>query len=97
MTSTTFTIGQVVQLKATFKNLATALVDPTTVALAFIDPSGNTTTVTYAMAEITKASTGVYTYNLTLDEAGTFYYRWYSTGTGAGASQGQLVVEPSYV
>jgi len=75
-----FDINSVIRLQGTFKNASDVLADPTTITLKYEDPSTNETTLTYAAAQLTKGSTGVYYYDLTVDEAGTWYYRFESTG-----------------
>jgi hypothetical protein len=88
-----YTLDQVVKLKATFTDTVTeALVDPTTVALRIRTPAGVVTEYTYALAQITKESQGVYYKLITLDECGRWKYRWISSGTGAGAAEDDMVV-----
>jgi hypothetical protein len=87
-------VGDVEELTATFTDEDDTLVDPTTVVLRVLDPSGNTDTYTYALAQITRDSLGVFYKDVTLDEAGEWRYTWTSTGTGSGAEPGQIVVEP---
>jgi hypothetical protein len=57
--------------------------DPTTVSLTVTAPSGTSTTYTYAAAEITKVSTGVYTKDIACTEDDLWVYVW--TGTGAAS------------
>lgn len=87
-------VGDKEALTATFRDEADNLVDPTTVTLKVLDPSGNTDTYTYSGGTITRDSLGVFSRDLDLDEAGEWRYDWISTGTGAGAEPGQIVVEP---
>lgn len=82
-----YDLGDVVELEATFTDDDGELADPTTITLKIKDPSANVTTLTYAAAELTRESMGVYYYNLTIDEAGMWYYRWISTGTPATAEE----------
>jgi hypothetical protein len=78
---------------ATFTDITGTLVDPTSVELSVMDPSGNIDTYTYSGGQVTQASTGVYRKDLQIDEAGDWRYWWESTGTGQGAEPGQFVVE----
>ena len=64
--------------------------DPTTVSLAVNKPDGTSTTYTYAAAQITKVSTGVYSKAITADETGTWTYVWTATGTGADVVDGSF-------
>lgn len=68
-----------VRLRATFTRLG-ALADPTAVTVTVKDPAGTKTVYTYAGSQIVKDSTGVYHYDLTVNQAGTWTYRWRSTG-----------------
>lgn len=88
-----YTLDQVVRLRATFTDTDTeALVDPTTITLNIRTPNGTVTAYTYALAEITKESSGVYSKLVVLNECGRWKYRWISSGTGAGAAEDDLVV-----
>jgi len=62
--------------------------DPTTVSLVITDPSGTATTYTYALAEITKDSTGVYHKDIPCSTAGTWQYVWIGTGTATDVVAG---------
>lgn len=67
-------------------------VDPTTVALSVKAPNGTVTTYTYALAEIIKDSTGNYHKDLPISAAGTYRYRWTSTGTGQASEESWFVI-----
>lgn len=81
-----YDVGDQVRLWGVFKNLAGADADPDTIICKHQDPSGNETTITYPTG-MTKASTGRYYVDLTIDEAGTWYYRF--NGTGAIIAAGE--------
>lgn len=88
-----YDIGEPVTLKATFKDDDEVVTDPTTIELKIQDPSGNVTTYTYALSEITKVSTGIYTKVIpVLDESGSWSYRWASTGAVASVEEGNFYV-----
>lgn len=80
--STAFTVGGVAT-------------DPTTVSLTVRTPAGVSTTYTYALAEITKDSTGNYSKNVTASAAGLWSWKWTGTGTAAGIDEGTFTVESS--
>lgn len=63
-------------------------VTPTAITLSIKDPAGTLTT--YTSSQVTNSATGVYYYNYTMALEGMYYYKWVTTGTGAGASQGQF-------
>lgn len=69
--------------------------DPTTVTLKVKGPSCSTASYTYAAAEITQVTQGVYSKDLSLSSAGTYYYKWIGTGAAETAGEGQFSVRPS--
>jgi hypothetical protein len=76
-----------------FQDLAGTLLDPTVVKLSFKTPAGVTTTYIYGTdAQLVKVSTGKYYVDLNANAAGTWYYRWWATGTGQAAEERQFVV-----
>ena len=87
-----YDVGDSSVLTATFTVSGTNT-DPTTVTLYVNDPSGNVSTYTYSGATITKSATGIYTKTIDLDEAGTWLYRWETTGTAKAAEEGSLSVQ----
>jgi len=84
MSSTVFyeSASELATLSNTFK-VNSVPTDPTTVSLTITTPSGTVTTYTYAAAQITKTSTGVYTKDIACSEDGEWQYVW--TGTTAAA------------
>lgn len=66
--------------------------DPTTVTLEVKDPAGTKTTYTYAAGQITKSAAGLYYKYITLNLAGTWWYRWTGTGTVADVDVDYLFV-----
>jgi hypothetical protein len=89
-------VGDLIRIAAAWTNAAGTATDSTAVLCQYRDPSGNVTSLTYGTdAELEKASTGNYYVDVDGDEAGTWAYRFYSTGTGQAASViKQFVVEP---
>lgn len=79
--------GQVFRIQTTITTSSTN-VDPTGISLALQTPAGTTTT--YSSSQLTRSSTGVYYYDYTLAAEGMHYYKWVTTGTGAGAEDGQF-------
>lgn len=92
-----YDVGDTVRLKATFKDIGGTASDPTTITLRVKDPSGNIDSYTYADADLTKSATGVFYYDLALDESGTWVYEFTSTGTPALMEDDDFVVEPVMV
>ena len=83
-----------VQVTWTVSSTAT---DPSAVNLRQINPTGTQTNFTYLTDnEVVKASTGVYRFDLTLNEEGIWYYRWEGTGLSANTSfDGVIECSPS--
>jgi hypothetical protein len=81
---------------ATFTDADGTAQDPTAVYFKVTDPSGNTTTYTYGVdAQLVQSATGIYYVAVDADEAGIWWYRYYSTGTGQAAGEAFFRVEPS--
>ena len=84
MTASVFyqSASELATLTNTFSVSGTAT-DPDTVTLTVVTPSGTSTNYTYALAEVSKTATGVYTKDVGCSESGRWTYVW--TGTGAAS------------
>ena len=91
----TYDVGDQVTLQATFRNTAGVLTNPTTTTLKYKDPSGNVTTVNDG--DITSVSTGVKSYNVIIDEAGQWWYRFSGAGAVVAAEEQSFNVRPQQV
>jgi hypothetical protein len=85
--------------KATF-TVGGVATDPSTVTFKYRDPSGTITTVgpvagASGGSGITRVSAGVYTYDVTLNDAGRWYARFEGTGAATAAEDYEAVVDPS--
>ncbi len=85
--ASTYDIGDYVRISSTFTQGGTVL-DPTTVTLVLRAPDATSTTYTYAGATIIRESQGVYHVDVSVTAAGTYRYRWTTTGTGASSEEG---------
>lgn len=87
-------LGDLVRVEATFTDAATdAAIDPTAVKLSYRTPGGTTTTLVYGTdAALVKDGVGEYHVDIDANAAGTWYYRWWSTGTGQAAKEEQFVI-----
>ena len=91
--------GSLLKVQGTYKDSAGTVLDPTVVKLSVKDPSGNVLSSTYGSGTgssgylIEKTSVGIYTAEVDLDESGTWYYRWWSTGTGQASEELSFIVE----
>ena len=81
--------GQKIRCEAEFRNVASgALVDPTNVFFRTLNPANATVTHQFGVdPNVIQDGVGQYHYDLLLDVAGTWYYRWDSTGTHEGANE----------
>ena len=87
-------VGDVVRLRAVFSVL-NVNTDPSTITLQVQSPSGVTTPYTYAGAQVTKEGTGIYYYNLSVNEAGWWVYQWTGTGTVEVVQGNKILVKES--
>ena len=87
-------VGDVVRLRSVFTVLDVNT-DPTTITLEVQSPSGVTTSYTYAGAQVTKEGTGIYYYNLSVNEAGWWVYQWTGTGTVEVVQGNRILVKES--
>lgn len=89
--------GDLVRCTGTFTNADGDAVDPTAVIFKTKDPSGNITTLTYGVdAALVKSATGVYYVDVDVDEAGLWWYRFESTGTGQAAGEDKFTVSTQF-
>lgn len=89
--------GANVRVNFTFTNLAGNLVDPAIVKFQWRYEGGAITTYTYLTdAQVVHVSTGTYYVDIAADSVGTIYYRGYSVGPGAGASESGFFVRSRF-
>ena len=89
-----YDIGDVVRVTGTFTDADGVATDPTTVTGKYTDPSSNTTTD----SSPTNSATGVYYFDIEVDEAGSWKYRLEGktvTATNQGAAEGSFEVNAS--
>lgn len=90
----THDLGDLVRVEATFTDsvLGTA-VDPDVVKLSVKSPDDVVTTYVYLTdAEIVKDAVGEYHADIDVDQAGDWFYRWWSTGDGQAAEEKRFKV-----
>lgn len=91
-----YAVGDLVRLTGTLETADGTNVDPTTVVCKVKKPSGTVTTYTYNSDPFpVKSETGVYYVDVTTDEAGEWWYRFVSTGTGQAADEQRFYVRES--
>ena len=90
----TYYVDQLVTITGTFKDVSAVVQDPTAVFCQYREPNGTITTLTYGVdAALKKSSTGVYYVDVDADAVGRWQYRFYSTGTGQAAGEGEMIIE----
>ena len=93
----TYDVGDEVRLSAAFEKPANTPADPGTIVFKVKDPSGNITTYTYGSdAQLVKDSTGNYHVDVTIDEEGTWFYRFTGTGTVVAAGESFFYARESH-
>jgi hypothetical protein len=93
--SEAFYKGALIHMAAGFASAAGVAVDPTVVGFTYRKPGGVDTTTLYGAGTVVKTATGAYYVDLSADTVGTWYYKWYSTGTGQAAVEGTFTVSKS--
>ena len=86
-----YDVGDAVRLTAQFVNADGDPADPTEVTLTLQHPSG-----TQVITGPNSDGVGSYYYDLILNEAGTWMYRWAGTGAVTTAEEGQLEVREPF-
>lgn len=88
-----YDIGDTKKLRLTeIKDESGNPADPEAIVLTILRPSTTVDTHTLAGAEVHKEAAGSYSFELPLDEAGVWQYRWQTTGGVDLAEPGTLVV-----
>ena len=92
-----YELGDLVRVSITFKNNAVppVVADPTTVSLKVETPDGTETTYTYAAAQITRTSTGLFRKDIPTTAIGTWSFQWIGVGVVDQAADGQFFVTAS--
>lgn len=94
--ATPYTIGANVVCRGVCRNTARNYFDPGAIFFAFRDPSGNETVYEYGVdVQLGREDTGRYFAGVPVDEPGTWFYRFYSTGSGQAATESSFEVAAS--
>lgn len=95
--SSVYDIGNLVHVGATFRDANGQRADPNVVKLSVRTPGGTTTTYIYGTDdEVVRVSLGRFSSDIDADAAGTWYYRWWSTGDGQAADEGEFIVNAAH-
>jgi hypothetical protein len=92
-----YDIGDQTRLTAQFTTTDGQPQDPASVILTIRDGAGNQTVNEYGSSFIARDAVGAYHYDVTLNVAGVWVYRWEGTGNPQTATEGQLTVNPSQI
>lgn len=93
-----YVVGQVVELSIEVR-VNGSLTDPTDLTLTIQEPDGTQATEEYNPGNIVNNGTGIFYLDLdtTGGPAGRWTYRWVTTGTAAGAAEGEFIVKKSLI
>jgi hypothetical protein len=91
-----FDKGDLIRATNTFTNAAGTVLDPTDVYCKYQVPGSSVTTLHYGVdGALVKEQTGIYHVDISATAAGTYYVRFYSTGTGQAAVESSFCVQES--
>jgi len=91
-----FPIGSRIKIQMTFRDETDTLADPSRVTIQWKTPEGILKSATYAAAEITRDSVGVYYMWITLDQSPIYWFRVTGSGTiRTTTGDFQVRVDPS--
>ena len=88
--------GDIVRLTATFTDLSGSPSDPSAIVLRIKQPDTSIVVHNFP-GDISKSATGVYFYDLPINESGDYFYRYESTGTVQAAGESLFHVYKSNV
>jgi len=87
-----YDIGNLVRISVTFEDDA-GVTDPSVVKCQVRTPVSAPTTYTYGTdVAVMRESKGIYYMDIDTPYVGTYRYRWYSTGTGQAADEGEFAI-----
>lgn len=85
--------GDLVRLKATFRDSVGALADPTTIIITIIQPDGVEQVRTYANNAVKKESLGVFYFDYVCLSRGQVSYRWEGDGVVTAGAIGSFFIQ----
>ncbi len=91
-----FAYGALVRVTITFESATGAAVDPAVVKAQVRDPQLQITTYIYGTdPDLTRTAAGIYVLDVDADQAGVWFVRGVSTGSGQAAEEAGFIVEES--
>jgi len=96
VTLNTYDVGDLIRCSVVFATIAGVDTDPTTVIFRYQDPSGNITVWTFGVdVEVVQDAVGRYHADVSIDEEGSWFYRWEGTGVLQGAGESTFLIRDS--
>jgi hypothetical protein len=97
----TYDIGDKPTFRGEFRDVYGALTDPDVIYFSYRTPQRVKTTIAYVFGYtgdggLLRIDTGIYEISLNVQISGVWAYRFWSTGTGQTAGEGQIKVRESY-
>lgn len=90
MVTSVYDIGDLCELKATFKDISDVLTDPTAIDLVIREPDG--VLVAKVIGDLTTAATGIFTYEFTFTKSGRHVVNWTATAGIVTAEETEFYV-----
>lgn len=87
-------IGDLARVTVAIKGPTGSYADPTTLQVTVKQPDGAELQGDL-IAGLVKTGTGRYYFEFPVTQSGTHYYRWVSTGSATGATEGEFEVNTS--
>lgn len=89
--------GTPVRLTNSYTDASGNAVDPTTVTIKVMSPSGVESSYVYGTDdEMGRSAAGIYYADITTDRGGRWFYRWITSGSGTTiANEGDFIVQMS--
>jgi hypothetical protein len=91
----TYDRGDKIKVTATFTNLSGAYIDPGAVYLQYVTPAGVANSLVYPTT-VSRTSSGIYYADISIAEAGDYWYRVHASGVGQSAAEGGFIVKRSH-
>lgn len=89
-----YVLGKNIRVKAVFRDAETnGLIDPTQVFLRVRNPTQTSVEYNYASGGVLRLSSGTYYREFVPNDAGTWFYHYFSSGSGASADQHYFEIE----
>ena len=91
-----YDVGDLVRVTGTLTDSASDEVDPTAITITVKEPDGTETDYVYGVdVEVVKSATGIYYMDVSATDAGYWWYRVQSTGTGQASGENSFHVKTS--